>query len=297
MNVNNSASKEFSFENEKKIAKKYATRFQWEMILIGVSQALIWLCLWPLVINEIISLWLGFFIASFCACLAYLPSHEAQHGNYSRGNPKRKWIDYFVGNFTLITLIYPFELLRVTHMKHHAYTNDEAKDPDYMTSNAKSLKEVILLVLDGTSTDYMKYKEVFAKDDAFQKAFNKGVKVGLLYRLILMILVIPFPIETLLLWWIPAKIGSVYTTVFFSWYPHVGTSFGRYKNTRFWQHWIPRYLNHSMQLHFIHHLHPNIGHYDEPKAIEELRPFLIAKGVPGAENLPKKLTFNPLIKL
>ena len=112
-----------------------------------------------------------------------------------------------------------------------------------------------------------------------------------------MILVFLFPLQTLLLWWLPAKIGICYTTVFFSWYPHQGTSIGRYKDTRFWQHGIPRYLNHSMQLHFIHHLHPGIGHYDEPKAIEALKPFLIARKVPGAENLPDSITHNPLIKL
>ena len=72
---------------------------------------------------------------------------------------------------------------------------------------------------------------------------------------------------------------------------------GRYKDTKFWRHWMPRYLNHSMQLHFIHHLHPSIGHYDEPKAIEALKPFLIARKVPGAEEIPERVTYNPLIKL
>ena len=57
MDIANSASEEFSFEKEKAIAKKYAQRFQWEMILIGVGQACIWFSLWPLVINEIIPLW------------------------------------------------------------------------------------------------------------------------------------------------------------------------------------------------------------------------------------------------
>jgi beta-carotene hydroxylase len=296
MDLNNQIPEEFSFKNEKAIARQFSKRFQWEMILIGVGQACIWLSLWPLVMNEFIPLWVGFILASFCACLSYLPSHEAQHGNYSRGNPKRRWIDSFVGNFTLITLMYPYEILRITHMKHHAYSNDAEKDPDYRTANAKSPLEVILLSLDGTSTDYEKYKEIFANDNAFQKGFDKGLNIFLLYRTILMILVFLFPLQTLLLWWLPAKIGICYTTVFFSWYPHQGTSIGRYKDTRFWQHGIPRYLNHSMQLHFIHHLHPGIGHYDEPKAIEALKPFIIARQVPGSEELPDKITYNPLVK-
>ena len=297
VDIKDAVSEEFSFEKEKAVAKKYAQRFQWEMILIGIGQACVWLSLWPLVMFGIIPLWLGFVVACFCACMAYLPSHEAQHGNYSRGDPKKRWIDALVGHITLITVMFPYEILRVTHMKHHAYTNHDHKDPDFLTSNAKSVKEVILLSLDGTSPDYQKYKEVYSSDAAFQKAFEKGVKVSLAYRLTLMSLVFLFPLQTLLLWWLPAKIGVLYTTLFFSYYPHIGTEIGRYKNTRFWQHWMPRYLNHSMQLHFVHHLHPNIGHYDEPKAIEELKPFLIARGVPGAEEIPDRVTYNPLVKI
>ena len=288
---------EFSFEKEKAIAKSFSQRFQWEMILIGLGQAVIWLSLWPLVLNGIIDLWVGFLIASLCACFAYLPSHEAQHGNYSRGNPKQRWLDGFVGHITLITLMYPYHLLRVTHMKHHAYTNDPEKDPDYLNAHTSSLLKVIKNVLDGSTVNFDKYLEVFSADKAFVNSFEKAIPIALLYRFILLVLVIIFPLETLLLWWLPAKIGTVYTTVFFSYFPHLGTSTGRYQNTRFWTHWMPRFINHSMQLHFIHHLHPSIGHYDEPKAIEALKPFLIARNVPGAEQIPDRVSFNPLIKI
>ena len=60
---------------------------------------------------------------------------------------------------------------------------------------------------------------------------------------------------------------------------------------------MPRYLIHSMHLHFILHLHPGSGHYDEPNAIEARKPFLIARGVPGANEIPNRVTANPLIKL
>ena len=288
---------EFSFEKEKAIAKSFSQRFQWEMILIGLGQAVIWLSLWPLVLNGIIDLWVGFLIASICACFAYLPSHEAQHGNYSRGNPKLRWLDEFVGHITLITLMYPYHLLRVTHMKHHAYTNDPEKDPDYLNAHSSSVLKVIKNVLDGSTVNYEKYLKVFSADKAFVNSFEKAIPIALLYRFILLVLVIIFPLETLLLWWLPAKIGTVYTTVFFSYFPHLGTSTGRYQNTRFWTHWMPRYLNHSMQLHFVHHLHPGIGHYDEPKAIEALKPFLVARKVLGADQIPDRVSLNRLIRI
>jgi len=240
---------------------------------------------------------IGFVIASLCACFAYLPSHEAQHGNYSRGNPKLRWLDGLVGHITLVTLKFPYHILRITHMKHHAYTNDPEKDPDYANAHNTSVFKVIKNTLDGTTVQYDKYLEVFQNDNAFANSFHKAIPLALFYKAAPLVLVVIFPFETLLLWWLPAKIGTVYTTVFFSYYPHLGTSTGRYQSTRFWSHWMPRFLNHSMQLHFIHHLHPSIGHYDEPKAIEALKPFLVAKKVPGADQIPERITLNPLIKV
>ena len=47
-----------------------------------------------------------------------------------------------------------------------------------------------------------------------------------------------------------------------------------------------------MQIHVMHHMYPNICHFDEPKAIEALKPFMIARGIPGAEDLPDKISYK-----
>ena len=69
MNIDQGISAEFSFANEKAIAKSFSQRFQWEMILLGLGQAAIWLSLWPLVLLGYIPLWAGFFIASILRVL------------------------------------------------------------------------------------------------------------------------------------------------------------------------------------------------------------------------------------
>ena len=285
----------YSFANEKDIARSFSKRFQWEMVLIGLGQATVFLSLWPLVILNIIPLWIAAPISCLCALFAYLPSHEAQHGNYSRGKADKRWIDSLVSHITLIPLMFPHHIMRATHMKHHAYTNDPHKDVDYDTASSNSLLEVFLRSNESTAK-YDKYLEVFKDDKNFVKSFEKGALVGLAYRATLMTLVIFFPLEALFLWWLPSKVGVMYLSTFFSWYPHYQMETGRYKDTRFWHHLLPRYINHSMQLHFVHHLHPGIGHFDEPKAIEALKPFLIENGVPGADQIPDRVSYNPLIK-
>ena len=201
---------EFSFEKEKATAKSFSQRFQWEMMSNWVGASCYLALVMAFSFTGLYSFMDRFFIASICACFAYLPSHEAQHGNFSRGDAKMRWLDSLVGHITLVTLHLPYELLRVTHMKHHAYTNNPEKDPDYLNAHAGSLLQTIKRSADGSNTaDYEKYLDIFESDKAFVNSFQKAIPIALMYRACLMSLVIIFPLETLLLWWVPAKIGNV----------------------------------------------------------------------------------------
>ena len=70
-----------------------------EMILIGIGQACMVKFMAIGYVRDYSSM-ARFIVASFCACMAYLPSHEAQHGNYSRGDPKKRWIDALVVHYS-----------------------------------------------------------------------------------------------------------------------------------------------------------------------------------------------------
>ena len=284
---------DLSIETERKIARQFMGRIQWQVILIGIGQSLLWLSNWYFVFTETYSLFLGFIVATLCACVAYLPSHEGQHGNISGRNKRWQWLDAWVGHITLIPLGMSYEVLRVTHMKHHAYTNDPDRDVD-VNSGGDHWWQAAIGVHRGIPK---KILALHAREDpAFAEAMIKGVPIIKAFSFLQLILVIFFPIEKLLLWWIPKKIAFSYIAVYFSWYPHYPlVDRGRYKNTRFWQISIPRYFCQSMQTHIIHHMYPGIPHWDEPKAMEALRPFMIARGIPGAEDIPEKITFNPLI--
>ena len=110
-----------------------------------------------------------------------------------------------------------------------------------------------------------------------------------------MIMAVLYPLETLLLWWLPRKLTVSYLGIVFSFEPHNNLPVGRYKDTKFWTNGLPRFINHSMQIHVMHHMYPRICHFDEPKAIEALKPFMVARGIPGAEKIPERLRFNPTL--
>ena len=67
----NNSSIDLSIEAERKLARTFMGRIEWEMILIGVLQFTTWIATWVLVIQGIIPLLVGFLIALFTACNAY----------------------------------------------------------------------------------------------------------------------------------------------------------------------------------------------------------------------------------
>lgn len=288
---------DLSIEAERKVAITFMGRIEWEMIVIGLGQFTLWIATWVLVIVGTIPLYVGFLLALFTACNAYLPSHAGQHSHLSGGKKNLQWLDYWIGQISLIQLTQPHEILKATHLKHHAHTNDPDNDPDFFHGNAKNWWEAAVSANVAYNNDgpAMKVISKHIEDDPkFKKALEKGGSWVFLFFFAQIILAILYPIETFLLWWVPKRFAASYLGIVFSYYPHSGLDKGRYKDTRFWTNRMPRFLNHSMQIHTMHHMYPRICHYDEAKAIEALKPFMIERGMPGAEYIPEKLRWNPV---
>ena len=293
----NNSSIDLSIEAERKLARTFMGRIEWEMILIGVLQFTTWIATWVLVIQGIIPLLVGFLIALFTACNAYLPSHAGQHGHLSGGRKNLQWLDYLVGQISVIPLAQSHEILKATHLKHHAHTNDPDMDPDFFHGNAKNWWEAAVNVNIAYNDEGPALRAIEnhqENDPKFKEALEKGGSWAFLFYFAQIILAVLYPIETLLLWWIPKRVATSYLGIVFSYFPHSGLEKGRYKYTRFWTNRVPRFLNHSMQIHTMHHMYPRICHYDEAKAIEALKPFMIERGMPGAEHIPEKLRWNPV---
>ena len=297
MDYVNDNSIDLSIEAEREVARTFMGRIEWEMILIGLGQFTIWVVTWVLVVNAKIPLFLGFLIALFTACNAYLPSHAGQHGHLSGGRKNLQWLDFWVGQISVIPLAQSHDALKATHLKHHAHTNDPDNDPDFFHGNANSWLGAVRNVNVSYNDDGPAMKSIgkhMEEDPKFKAALEKGGAWTLLFYFVQIFMAILYPLETLLLWWIPKRVATSYLGVVFSYLPHSGLGSGRYKDTRFWTNKIPRFLNHSMQIHSMHHMYPRICHYDEAKAIQALKPYMIARGIPGAEHIPDKLRWNPV---
>ncbi len=275
---------------EKEIARKYIGGVPWGMVVWAFANVATWFALWPLVLFGVIPLWAGFLIATLNMCLAYLPSHEAQHSNIAKEGHPLRWLNELVGHISTLPMLYPYRVLRVTHMAHHAYTNDPEKDPDYF-SNAPNWYmnawNTIQSYQPGYDDSYGKMLGELAENGHAEA--KRAITEAILYRLISAALLFAlawggFALEAFFLWWLPMKIGPIYLRLFLSWAPHFPfEEKGRYRDTRAWRcgpvRWFGLILSSGMEYHVVHHLHPAIPLFRNGPAYDEMRDIIIARGI------------------
>ena len=266
---------------ERQIAAKYMRIVPWNAVAWGIGNTLAWLSLWPLVLMDIVPLWLGFLLATVSITAAYLPSHEAQHSIIAgKGKPLR-WLNELVGHVSVIPLAYPYRVLRATHMEHHAHTNDPELDVDYGVTAKNSwhfLWNSIMRRQPGNK-DNGRYPAALERTGQSHLMLDALI-VNLVYLTVLFGMAwTGHAIEAALLWWVPKYIAMTYLTYYLSWAPHhPGEETGRYQDTRGFKSQLGNILSMGMQYHIIHHLYPRIPLHLTPAAYRDLKPILARRG-------------------
>ena len=266
---------------ELKIARKHSGMFPWGAVVWAFGNMAVWLSLWPLVFMDILPLWIAFPIATVNMALVYLPTHEAQHDIIGRPGTKWRWLNELIGHGTSWMLVYPFEVLRITHLDHHRHTNDPELDVD-ITVKAPGPWSAIWRAI--------KERQPGAKrsDDYAAAIIRAGRPELLLLTLGYMLGFIGilgtlawngYAMEALFLWWLPYHIAITYIVFFLSWAPHhPSNEQSRYRNSRAWKSKVGNWGSMWMQFHIVHHLHPYIPLTRTPAAFWEMKPILEARG-------------------
>ena len=272
-----------SMKEERAIAQKYIGPFPWFMVIWGLGGFLGWVALFPLVHLGFIPMWLGCLLATVILCYSYLPSHEAQHGNIGRPNTRWRWLNETIGHLSIFPLLLPYRLHRAIHLKHHANTNHDERDPDiYMRAdtiwgamyNAYLSKQPGRVggLADGVLPDSAEKTRLV----------TEALIVTRIGWLVMAVMAWNgMAMEVLLLWWVPRQIAGIYIPVTLSWAPHHPMrDQGRYKDTRGWKSPVGTVLSAGMEYHLVHHLFPAIPLNRTPAAYRELKPLLEQQGTP-----------------
>jgi len=269
---------------EKEIARKYIGGVPWAMVIWCFGNLAIWISLFPLVIFGMIPLWLGFCIACVNVAISYLPSHEAQHSNIAKPGHSLRWLNELVGRVSTIPIVLPYGVLRITHMKHHAHTNDPELDPDYQNKAPNWWMAIWNGIQNRQSGDNDAYGKVL-EDIGPTPEVKSAVIEAIIWRLSYVAFLIAmawsgFALEAFFLWFLPKHVGITHIILFLSWAPHVPfEKTGRYKDTRAWRSKLGNIFSQGMQYHVVHHLHPAIPLFRNGAAYWEMRDILLARGI------------------
>lgn len=272
---------------ENKIARKHSGMFPWLMVFWAFGNLAFWLTLWPLVLFDVVPLWLGFILSTISLSLVYLPTHDAQHDIIARPGQKLRWLNELVGHATSWMIVYPFNVLRLTHMDHHRHTNDPDLDPD-ITSHANGAWQAIWRSVQERQPkgrragDYIASAERAGRKDLILMAI--AYKLGH-FAILFALAWSGYALEAFFLWWLPYQLGITYIVFFLSWVPHSpGMQQERYRDTKSWKSMVGNIGSMGMQYHIVHHLHPYIPLDRTPAAYREMRPILEARECELGEN-------------
>jgi beta-carotene hydroxylase len=271
---------------EFEIARKYIGGTPWRIVAWGLGNFAVWVALWPLVITGMLPLWAGFLLATLSITLSYLPSHEAQHSNIARPGSRLRWLNELVGHVSTIHLVFPYKVGRLTHLEHHAHTNNPELDPDYSVTAETWWKSVLNSVRSRINRDKVGGNAAYGKavdrigGKAASDAKLEALALNLFYWGFLAVMAWSgYALEALLLWWLPRHIGLTYIQLLLSWAPHhPGDKTGRYKDTRAFRYFLGNYGALGMEYHIIHHLHPSIPLHKNMPAYREMKPILEERG-------------------
>ena len=269
-------------KRERDIAARYQGEVPWGIVAWAFGNLACWLALWPLVLTGTLPLWAAFPIACVNIAAVYLPTHDAQHYIIGRPGTRLYRLNEAVGHATSWLLVYPFEMLRVTHMDHHRHTNDPERDVD-ITTHADSAWGAVWQSIRQRQPGAKRNKDYLAS--LLRAGRTDLIVLAVLYKAGFVAVLSALAwnghaLEALLLWWLPYQIAITYIVFFLSWAPHnPGMATGRYRDTRGWRSKVGNVLSMGMQYHVVHHLYPTIPLTKTPAAYRELLPILKARGV------------------
>lgn len=255
-----------------------------------------WIALVAATIAGPVPLWLGAVVSFVIATTFYMPLHEATHGNVWGDVATGRWFEDVVGMVSSFWVGFSFKGHRISHMKHHAFTNDPDRDPDFFVHGTKrallpklyasTLVNILLplfafvpasrALLPKSVKESGGRLERSAEEDRYTFRFWVMRTVGLVAAFALGV-----GWEALWLWFVPTTFVVWWLAFIFAWFPHhpVEGRVGRYVDTRVAVFPGSTLLVRGHDHHALHHLFPRVVHYNLPKLWQEIGPEMTAKGV------------------
>jgi len=221
-------------------------------------------------------------ICSYLAFASFTVMHDAGHGSIFKMGSRFKPIESLIGWIASIPMvIVPYRIFQKIHDRHHAFTNDPERDPDYIPEQKTWFR--LLLSLYYTPIKYhvmsltsLRKIKVIRNTYASSIAYMIG-----LYGVLIALAVNGYVLEVMCFALIPVGVALFFLVMFFDYVPHhPHKSLGRYQNTRIFEGRVLNVLLLGQNYHLIHHLYPRLPWYQYEGVYKNILPELERNGAP-----------------
>ncbi len=254
----------------------------WGTILMFLGIIMGYVLVIGFTLNEQISYPVATLICSYLAFASFTVTHDAGHGSIFKMGSPLKPLESIIGwGASIPMLIMPFRIFQKIHDRHHAFTNDPDRDPDYIGDSTSWWD--LLLKLYYTPFGYH-VKSVTSLRHI--KAISNTYRSSVVYMLVVYVPLITlsingYALEVLFLAIIPIVIAIFFLIMFFDYIPHrPHKSLARYQNTRIYGGRILNMLLLGQNYHLIHHMYPRLPWYKYQEVFIKTKSELESHGAP-----------------
>lgn len=281
---------------ERAAAAKHSGRVEWRLVAEAEWGVGGWALVIALALGGVVPYWLAMLVNGVLVYSLYMPLHEATHNNIQGRTWKLRWLNDWVGRVSSIPIGFSFRAHQISHMRHHAFTNDPARDPDYWIAGSawRIPRKLVKLSVGQLVVGVLGWREGFqdrlpaieksrlaVKDGEVNEEFVLQRRYAAVQLAVMVALSLAgfFP-EVLFLYYLPSRIGIGIIMFLFAWFPHhPSKERGRYRDTRVVLFPGSGVLFRGHDRHVIHHMVPRVPHYRIPAVWGELRESLEERGV------------------
>lgn len=284
--------------DERQAVREYRDKFAVRLLIEFMISLAAWVGLVWAGFSGVLPLWVAGGLLIPVATTFYMAMHEATHGNIWGAHQRGRWLQGLIGAVASVPLGFDFFAHRISHIQHHAHTNDPERDPDFYTTGrlrdlpitwlgsmlALTILPLLLFVPATVRLLPGKVRGSFTLTDEVSEADLAAGKAMLRYwalfhTALVLGFVFGFGWKLVVLWFIPARIAPGWLQFVFAWLPHHPVARGRYVDTRVATFPGSRILLRGHDHHALHHLFPRVPHYYLPRIWQEVGPDLVEQGV------------------
>ncbi len=218
------------------------------------------------------------------AYAAYTPVHEACHRNVVDAKHPHAWANDAAGVLAAFPLLGSFHLHQLTHLAHHAHTNDPEKDPDHCMASTSAwgmLRGSVWVIVVHLR---MGVRVALSRADGQRRLTLGALQMGAAVAAVAWLAWRHNTAAALLTTVCAALAAGMLLAIVFDWLPHhPHTSRERWEHTRvltfsrFWQPVVDALLL-GQSYHLVHHLYPRVPFYKYKSVFTRLRGFFESNG-------------------